>query len=67
MVEVSPTVCHILSYSPASFIYTGKCNMSSLSVVLEARLSELEVRLLIMESKQQANEGYRRAQTAGAG
>ncbi|XP_070686115.1 uncharacterized protein, partial [Pempheris klunzingeri] len=48
---VSCSVCHMFSYSSASFSETGTCNKCSLFAVLEARLSELETRFRTMEHK----------------
>ncbi|XP_070818345.1 uncharacterized protein [Chaetodon trifascialis] len=48
---LSCLVCHMFSYSSASFSDTGMCNKCSLFGELEARLSELEARLRTMETK----------------
>ncbi|XP_070771566.1 uncharacterized protein, partial [Enoplosus armatus] len=47
---LSCSVCQMFSYPPASFSDSGKCNKCSLFSVLEARLSELEVRFRTMET-----------------
>lgn len=48
---LSCSVCHMLSYSSASFSDNDTCNKCSLFFALEARLSELETRLRTMEGK----------------
>ncbi|XP_051793652.1 uncharacterized protein LOC110972103 [Acanthochromis polyacanthus] len=48
--SLSCSVCHMFSYSSASFSDNNMCNKCSLFVVLEARLSELESRLRTMEN-----------------
>jgi len=47
---LSCPVCHMHSYSPASFSDNGNCNKCSLFIALEARLTELETRLRTMEN-----------------
>ncbi|XP_054863937.1 uncharacterized protein LOC129348182 [Amphiprion ocellaris] len=48
--SLSCSVCHVFSYSSASFSDNDNCNKCSLFVALEARLSELEARLRTMEN-----------------
>ncbi|XP_053176091.1 uncharacterized protein LOC128359793 [Scomber japonicus] len=48
---LSCSVCHMFSYSSASFDGTDTCTKCSLFVALEARLSELEARLCTTESQ----------------
>ena len=48
---LSCSVCHMFSYSSASFSDNSTCNKCSLFTALEARLSELEARLRTMESQ----------------
>uniref|UniRef100_A0AAQ5X1E3 Uncharacterized protein n=1 Tax=Amphiprion ocellaris TaxID=80972 RepID=A0AAQ5X1E3_AMPOC len=48
--SLSCSVCHMFSYSSASFSDNDTCNKCSLFVALEARLSELEARLRTMEN-----------------
>ncbi|XP_067454257.1 uncharacterized protein [Thunnus thynnus] len=52
---LSCSVCQMFSYSSASFSDSGTCNKCSLFAALEARLSELEARLLTMEKQSAAN------------
>ncbi|XP_078018479.1 uncharacterized protein LOC144458793 [Epinephelus lanceolatus] len=47
---LSCPVCQMFSYASASFSDSGNCNKCSLFAALEARLSELEVRLRTMEN-----------------
>uniref|UniRef100_A0AAQ6IHD1 Uncharacterized protein n=1 Tax=Anabas testudineus TaxID=64144 RepID=A0AAQ6IHD1_ANATE len=48
---LSCSVCHVLSFSSASFSEKGICNKCSLFAALEARLSDLETRPHTVENK----------------
>lgn len=53
VVFLSCSLCHMFSYSPASFSNNGKCNKCSSFVALEARVSELEARLFRIQEPTQ--------------
>ena len=50
------SVCQMFSYSSSSFSDNGTCNKCSLFVDLEARLSELEAQLCIIENHPKASQ-----------